>query len=194
VLEPALQGDVVKHDFLVGNDSEEILEFSRVKGFRGVVVESYSRSIPPGMTGKISALILTDSRGGEEIEGRIEADTNWEARPRITIDVALSVREFASVSPYRVWLRGSSKEDIVETCIVIPNRNHPFAITGIKARKGVWFSYSFREIEKEGRRGYEIALRNTRRKPGSYQDVLFLQTDSISRPEFKIRVEGRISE
>ena len=33
---------------------------------------------------------------------------------------------------------------------------------------------------------------NTRTKPGPYQDVLFVQTDHPERPEFRIRVEGRL--
>jgi hypothetical protein len=194
VLEPALQGDVVRHDFIIRNDFEEVLEIDEVRGFPGCIVESYSRKIPPGLTGSISTLILTDSRGGEEIAGTLRARTNREELPEIAIDASLLVREFASLSPYRVWLEGSASQDLVATCIVIPNPEYPFSITGIKARKGVWFTTSYREIESEGKRGYEITVRNTRKKTGSYQDVLFVQTDHSARPEFKIRIEGRIRE
>jgi hypothetical protein len=194
VFEPALQGDIVRHDFVIRNDSEEILEIHEVRGFPGCVVESYSRRIEPGLTGAISTLILTDSRGGEEIAGTLRARTSRADRPEITIDASLFVREFAFLSPYRVWLEGSTSEDLVGTCIVIPSRDYPFSITGIKARKGVWFTTSYREIEREGRKGYEITVRNTRKKTGSYQDVLFVQTDHPARPEFKIRIEGRIGE
>jgi hypothetical protein len=192
--EPALQGDVVRHDFIIANDSEEVLEIEEVKGFPGCLVESYSRRIQPGLTGRISTLILTDSRGGEEIAGTIRARTSRENRPEIAIDTSLRVREFASLTPYRVWLEGPATQDLAATSIVVPNRDYPFTITGIKARKGVWFETSYREIESEGRRGYEITVRNTRNRPGSYQDVLFVQTDHPARPEFKIRIEGRIGE
>ncbi len=194
VFEPALQGDVVRHDFIIGNDSEEVLEIDEVRGFPGCIVESYSRKIQPGLAGKISTLMLTDSRGGEEIAGTIRARTNRDDRPEIAIDASLVVKEFASLSPYRIWLEGSASQDLVATCIVIPNQDYPFSITGIKTRKGVWFSTSYREIEREDRRGYEITVRNTRKKVGSYQDVLFVQTDHSARPDFKIRIEGRITE
>lgn len=193
-LEPALQGDTVRHDFLIGNDSKEMLELRDVQGCSGCIVESYSRSIAPGSTGKISILFLTDSRGGQEIQGTIRATTSDERRPEISIDVSLLVKEFASISPYRMWLEGSSDEEIVETCTVVPNESYPFAITGIKVRKGVWFTHSYREVETGGKRGYEITVRNTRKKAGPYQDVLFVQTDNSARPEFKIRIEGRIQE
>jgi hypothetical protein len=193
-LEPALQGDVVRHDFIIANDSEEVLEIEEVRGFPGCIVESYSRRMEPGLTGRISLLFLTDSRGGEEIAGTIRARTDRADRPEIAIETSLQVREFASLTPYRVWLEGPATRDLSATSIVVPNRDYPFTITGIKARKGVWFETSYREIESEGLRGYEITVRNTRNRPGSYQDVLFVQTDHPARPEFKIRIEGRIGE
>jgi hypothetical protein len=194
VFEPALQGDVVRHDFVIGNHSPEILEIDEVRGFPGCIIESYTRKISPGLTGKISTLMLTDSRGGEKIAGTIRARTNDEDRPEIAIEASLLVKEFASLSPYRIWLEGSAGQDLTATSIVIPNEDYPFSITGIKTRKGVWFTTSYREIEREGRRGYEITVRNTRKTVGSYQDVLFVQTDHSARPEFKIRIEGRIRE
>jgi len=191
---PVLQGDIVNHDFIIKNDSGEALEITEAAGCCGLVVESYTRSIEPGMTGKISVLILTDSRGGQEISGTIQAKTSDKNRPQIAIDVSIFVQEFASLSPYRIWLKGSPDQEIVEKCRVVPNDAYPFHITGIKVRKGVWFEYDLQEIETEGRPGYEITVRNTRKKIGSYQDVLFVQTDHPRRPEFKIRIEGRIGE
>jgi len=192
--EPALQGDIVKHDFIIKNDTMAPLELSDVEGCCGCFVESYTQKIPPGESGAISALLLTDSRGGEVIDGTIRAETNDPDRPEITVDVFLKVKEFADLNPYRIWLKGSPDAEIVEKCTVTPNENYPFNITGIKTRKGVWFDYSYREIEKNGRKAYEITVKNTREKPGPYQDVLFVQTDHSAKPEFKIRIEGRISE
>ena len=171
--EPVLQGDIVHHDFIIKNNSQEILELKKAEGCCGLFVESFSRQIRPGMTGKISLLILTDSRGGQEISGTVRADTNDKNRPEITIDVSITVKEFASLSPYRIWLKGTPEDDIVEKCTVLPNESYPFKITGIKVRKGVWFDYSWKEIELSGRNGYEITVKNTRKKIGSYQDVFF---------------------
>ena len=68
-----------------------------MSGLPGCIVESHSRRIPPGLTGSISTLILTDSRGGEEIAGTIRARTNREELPEIAIDASLLVKEFASL-------------------------------------------------------------------------------------------------
>ena len=192
--DPALQGDIVKHDFILENESDTTLELRDVEGCCGCFVEGYTQQIPPDMSGVISAVLLTDSRGGEIIDGKIRARTNDPSRPEITIDILMAVKEFADLNPYRIWLKGSPNEAIVEKCTVIPNENYPFNITGIKTRKGVWFDYSYREIEKNGRKAFEITVKNTRDKPGPYQDVLYVQTDHSARPEFKIRIEGRISE
>jgi hypothetical protein len=191
---PALQGDIVKHDFIIENNSDKPLELRDAEGCCGCLVEGYTQSISPGMAGAISAVMLTDSRGGEMIEGTIRVRTNDPDRPEVIIDVVMEVKEFADLNPYRIWLKGSPGETIIEKCTVIPNENYPFNITGIKTRKGVWFDYSYKEIENNGRKGYEITVINTREKPGPYQDVLFVQTDHPARPEFKIRIEGRISE
>jgi hypothetical protein len=193
VFDPVLQGDIVKHDFIIKNDAKNILELSGAEGCCGCIVESYTSVIQPDQTGKISVLILTDSRGGSEINGTIKAKTNDKDRPEIAMDVSLYVKEFAALYPYRIWLEGSLKDEIVQRCIVVPNKDYPFHITGIKSRKNVWLDYSYREIKKDGEKAYEITVKNIRKKPGPYQEVLFVQTDNIARPEFKIRVEGRIS-
>ena len=104
----------------------------------------------------------------------------WRARPGETAD------------PYRVWLNGTTSESIEEPAIVGPSVDHPFEITDVRMRKGVWIETNWRKTEYEGRPAFAIDVRNTRDKPGPYQDVLFIQTDHPERPEFKIRVEGRI--
>lgn len=192
VFEPVLQGDLVHHVFVIPNDSQETLEIRSLRMCSGCILQSHSRQIERGLEGAISFVIPTDALGGQTIESAIVAETSNPERPRIVIDVSLHVREFASVSPYRVWLRGGSAEEIVETCLVVPNEAYPFSIKAIRARKGIWFSYSHREVVRQGRKAYEITIENTRTKPGPYQDVLFVQTDHPERPELKIRIEGRI--
>lgn len=194
VFEPVLQGDRVEHDFLISNPSDEVLEIRDLKMCSGCIVDGYSKTIRPGQEGRISMVVPTDWLGGREISGVITAETSVPEMPRIEIEVSLAVREFAALSPYRVWLKGSPETPIVEKCLIVPNEAYPFSITGIKARKGVWFRHSWRELERDGRTAYEITIENTRRKPGPYQDVLFVQTDHPERPELKIRIEGRIEE
>jgi len=196
VLGPVLQGDEVHHTFRIPNPGTEPMELRDVTVCSGCIPAGHSQRIPPGGEGQISILVTTDWLGGRGIDGVITATTSSPAMPNLEIHVVLEVEEFAALDPYRVWLEGSASasEPIRATCRVVPDERYPFSITGIKTRKGVWFEHSFAEVERDGRRAFEITLENTRTKPGSYQDVLFVQTDHPRRPELKVRVEGRIRE
>lgn len=145
VFEPALQGDLVLHDFIITNDRQDVLELRNVDMCTGCLLDGYSKSIQPGLQGRLSMFVPTDPYGGQEVSGPITVETNDPDRPTIRIDVSLPVREFASVSPYRVWLKGAPSTEIVASCIVIPNHAFQFSITAIRARKGVWFSHSYEE-------------------------------------------------
>jgi hypothetical protein len=192
VFEPVLQGALVRHEFLVPNPGPEPLELSDLQACSGCIVERWSRRVAPGGEGRIALVLVTDSRGGEEIAGTLRVRTDDPQRPEIRIEVSLRVEELAEVEPYRVWLRGAPGEPIVARCRITPNERHPFRVIRVVPRRGVWFEHELRPVQHNGRRAWEILLRNTRRKPGPYQDVLFVQTDHPERPEIKVRVEGRI--
>ncbi|HEM47547.1 MAG TPA: hypothetical protein ENO23_10950 [Alphaproteobacteria bacterium] len=193
-LEPVLQGDQVRHDFWIDNPRDVELELRDVTACSGCILLDYSRKVAPRGRGRIAILIVTDSRGGETIEGTIRAETDDPTRPLIEIDVSMKVREFAALSPYRVWLEGHAGEKIVAKTTVVPNERYPFDITGIKTRRGAYFDLSWAKTTVDGRPGWEITLTNTRTRPGPYQDVLYIQTDHPDRPELEVRVEGRIAE
>ncbi|MGH0032649.1 MAG: hypothetical protein ACQGVC_22885 [Myxococcota bacterium] len=190
--EPALQGDLVRHDFFIHNPVGERLQVEKLRMCSNCAVVNASKVIEPNGLGRLTMVIPTDPLGGRTIESPIVIETDSESLPTITIDVHLEVREFAALSPYRVWLEGTAEEEIVETCLVVPNEAYPFEVTGIRARRGTWFTHSFEEVEHEGGRAWRITIRNTRTRPGPYQDVLFVQTDHPERPELKVRIEGRI--
>lgn len=192
-LPPALQGDLVRHDFFLHNPIDEPLRVTKLRMCSNCAVVEYSKELEPKGLGRLTMVVPTDALGGRTIESPIVIETDSASLPEIRMDVSLPVREFASLSPYRVWLEGEVGDEIVETCLVTPNEAYPFEITGIKARRGTWFTHSFAEVERDGRRAWEITIRNRRTKPGPYQDVLFIQTDHPERPEVKVRIEGRIS-
>jgi hypothetical protein len=194
VLEPVLQGDEVRHDFFIPNPRSEPLALRGVKACQGCILAGFTEEIAPEGFGRISILVVTDSVGGTTVAGTVRAETDDPARPVIEIEVELPVEEFAALEPYRVWLRGRAGEPIVGRSTIVPNDAYPFEITGIKMRKGTWLDVDWRTVDAEPGRRYEITLTNTRSRPGSYQDVLYVQTTHPRRPELKIRVEGRIAE
>lgn len=189
---PVLQGDLLQHTIEIHNDSAAPWRLEDLTLCRGCMLDGASQAIAPGDVGHISFVVPTDALGGQTIESPIHAETGIDAPARIEITVRLQVEEFVALDPYRLWLKGAVGEPVEATVLVVPNDAYPFSIREIKTRKGVWFEHQLREIEHEGRKAYAIDVRNTRTKPGPYQDVLFVQTDHPQRPEFKIRIEGRI--
>jgi hypothetical protein len=188
----ALQGDLVRHDLVIHNERAEPMRVERVTVCSGCVLDGFTREIGPGGDGRISFVVLTDSRGGETLWSPIVAETDDPDRPRIEVGVEIEVEAFAALDPYRVWLKGRAGEPISETCLVVPNETYPFELQGIELARGRWIEVDWARTTHEGRPAYAITITNTRSRPGPYQDILFLQTGHPRRPELKVRVEGRI--
>lgn len=194
VMEPVLQGDLVQHDFMLKNDSQQPLELKKVQSCCGSLVDNYTRRIEPGETGVVSVVLLTDRYGGQEIHATVLLTTSDAGRPEITIDISCYVKKFADISEHTIMLDGSLRQPIEGTSMVVPADNYPFSVTGIIPRKGIDILYSYEEIQTAGRKGYRITAKNKREKPGVIRDILFVQTDHPAKPEFKIRVQGKITE
>jgi hypothetical protein len=190
----ALQGDIVKHDFIIKNKTENLIELKKVKSCCGSFIENYSRKIQPGQEGKITVIMLTDRFGGRSIQGTIHAMTNDPEQPEIQIHVSLPVIEFARIDPLKIILKGSFREELSGVSTVEPADDYPFTITGIKLRKGIDIRCSYKEISAGSKKKYVVTAINKRKKKGIYRDIMYVQTDSAARPELKIRVEGYIED
>jgi hypothetical protein len=189
-----LQGDLVKHDFIIKNTSKAPLSLTKVKSCCGSYIENYSRTIQPGEEGRISVLMMTDKFGGRAIQGTISAKTSDPEKPEIQIQISLPVREFAKIDPHKIILKGSFRNELSGISTIEPVKEYPFAITGIKPKKGIDILYSYKEIVQDNKKKYLVTATNKRKRSGIYRDILFIQTDNKARPEFKIRVEGYIEE
>ncbi len=194
VFHPVLQFDLVEHDFMIRNTSKQVLELKKVKACCGSLVESYTRQIPAGKEGVIKLIILTNRRGGEEIHGTIRAETSDAEHPEWTIDITCPVIKFADISVHTIMLVGSLHETIEGSSMVIPTAEYPFRITGLKMKKGRDLACGHREITQAGKKGYLITARSVRKTPGVIRDTVYVQTDNPARPEFMIRVQGKLSE
>jgi hypothetical protein len=194
VFEPVLQFDLVKHDFIVRNTSKQVLELKKVKACCGSLVEAYSDHILPGQEGVIKTVLLTERRGGEEIEGTIHLLTNDPENPEWTIDVSCFVKKFADISRHTIMLSGSWKKPIEGSSVVIPTRDYPFRVIGVKAKKAQDITYGYKETTWDGKEGYLVWAKNVRKKPGVIRDTIYVQTDNPARPEFIIRVLGKVTD
>jgi hypothetical protein len=190
--DPVLQFDLVQHDFIIKNTSNQVLELKKVEACCGSLVEAYTREIPAGKEGVIKTILLTDRRGGEEIQGTIRATTNDPKHPEWTIDISCFVKKFADISVFTIMLNGSWLETIEGSSVIIPTHEYPFRITGLKVKKGLDITYGYKEIKHSGKKGYLITAKNKRKEAGVIRDTIYVQTDNPSRPEFIIRVQGKV--
>jgi hypothetical protein len=194
VFNPVLQFDLVKHDFIIKNTTDQILELKKVQACCGSLVEAYSSQIPAGKEGVIRTVLLTDRRGGEEIHGTIRAMTNDPKNPEWTIDISCFVKKFADISADTIMLNGSWHNPIGGSSVVMPTAEYPFKITSYKAKRGIFITYGYKEITKAGKKGYLVWAKNIRKEPGVIRDTIYMQTDNPARPQFMIRVQGKLSD
>ncbi len=192
--DPVLQFDLVQHDFIIKNTSKQILELKKVEACCGSLVETYTREIPAGKEGVIKTILLTNRRGGEEIQGTIRATTNDPKYPEWTIDISCFVKKFADISVFTIMLDGSWRETIEGSSVIIPTDEYPFKITGLKVKKGLDITYGYKEIKRSGKKGYILTAKNKRKEAGVIRDTIYVQTDNPSRPEFIIRVQGKVTD
>jgi hypothetical protein len=194
VFDPVLQFDQVEHDFIIRNASNRVLELKKVQSCCGSLVESYTRQISPGKEGVIKTILLTNRHGGEEIRGTVRILTDDPQRPEWTIDISCFVKKFADISVHTIMLNGSLRDTIEGSSVVIPTREYPFRITGLKAKKGLDVLYGYKEMKQAGKKGYLITAKSIRKEPGVIRDTIYVQTDNPSRPEFIIRVLGKLTD
>jgi hypothetical protein len=192
VFDPVLQFDLVQHDFIVKNTLNQVLELKKVQACCGSLVETYTREIPPGKDGVIKIILLTNRHGNQEINGTIRAQTNDPKHPEWVIDISCYVKKFADISAYTIMLNGSWRETIEGSSVIIPTNEYPFRITGLKVKKGLDILYGYKEIKRSGKKGYLITAKNKRKEAGVIRDTIYVQTDNPSRPEFIIRVQGKV--
>lgn len=190
---PVLQGDRIEHDFFVKNDSTKMIEFSEMKSCCGFILTDFPDRIFPGEEGKISLIVFTDKFGGKNIQGKLQADLLGHEQKVFNLDVSVFVKKIASISHHKIILKGAGDQRLEGHSLILPEADFPFDVTGIKAKKGLHIEYGVRTVEKNGRNGFQVFARNTQTKQRVYRDMLFVQTDSPTRPEIRIRVEGHIS-
>lgn len=192
--DPVLQFDMVNHDFIIKNTSDQMLELKKVTGCCGSLVEAFSNRIPAGKEGIIKVVLLTDRRGGEVIHGFIRALTNDPKNPEWVIEISCPVKKFAEISDYTIMLSGPWRNPIEGSSVVMPVAGYPFRITSLKAKRGIFITYGYKEITQDGRKGYLIWAKNIRKEPGVIRDTIYVQTDNPARQQFMIRVQGKLTD
>ncbi|HVT16044.1 MAG TPA: DUF1573 domain-containing protein [Thermoanaerobaculia bacterium] len=145
------KGDKITADFEIRNDGNAPLEITDVKPGCGCTVASFDKSIAPGKTGKVHAVVDTAAFNGAIAKG-VAVLTNDKATPKIDLTVKARIEPYIDVKPgYARYLvvRGESKEgNIVQTLWAADGA--PFDVVKVES-PFPYLTVSFREAQ-EGER------------------------------------------
>lgn len=92
------KGEKITHDFVIRNDGEATLEITDVRPACGCTVADYDRTIAPGASGKVHAVVDTTTFAGPISKG-ITVLTNDPVNPRLQLSVKAVVQPYLFVQP-----------------------------------------------------------------------------------------------
>ena len=116
--------------------------------------------------------------------------TNDPIKKVITLTLTFPVEKFAEITPTLLRMNGPAGVVMKKTIKVVPGDKTPFKITGSRAQDGKNIRFEVKETTDSGKPGYLIEVENTKMDPGTFQDNIYLDTDSELQPQLSIRVYG----
>jgi len=97
-----------------------------------------------------------------------------------------------TIKPQRVILRGPVGAELSKKVIIIPETPVPFKIMKVAQMHSTNFRTTLKEIEKSGKKAYELTVENMVKKAGKYHDQINIITDRSDFMPLTIRVDGYI--
>jgi hypothetical protein len=153
---------------------------------------SFDRVIPPGEEGKIKVKVTTKGYGGNRYSKSVRVDTNDPNHAAVELKISGDVKTFAAVIPKSVYLNGKVGEHLSDVVKIIPETPEPFKILKVSALSGTDIKYSLQDVEKSGKKFYELTIENIKQTPGRYFDTVSIITDINDQVPMSIYVRGNI--
>jgi hypothetical protein len=178
----------VPFDFVVRNTGTAPLELLEVKPTCGCVVASFERTIAPGGTGGIHAVLDTLGRQGE-VRKNIEVTTNDPKSRRVVLSVRAIAREVIQVTPgYEVLLPLSAGKSLIQTASVRSLEGKLFRVLSVES------SVPYVQVEPlESDAGTERRVRLTvlpTAPTTPFESLVTLKLDHPQIPEVILRLRG----
>jgi len=148
--------------------------------------------IPPDQEGRIEVKVATGGYGGTKIKEDVRIHTNDARQPGLMVTMTGFVEKFAEIRPERIRLFGPPGRPLVVQVEIIPRKEYPFVIQGIKAKEGKSIKYELIGTCDRGRDRCVIRIENTKADKGRYLDAIYVKTDSRLRPLIPIYITGMI--
>lgn len=146
------KGEKIAHDFIIRNDGDAPLEITQVHPACGCTVVEFDKTIAPGKTGKVHAVLDTSTFNGAISKG-VSVFTNDTDTPQIELTVRAKVEPFIAVKPgYARYLtvQGEPLEGNIPQTVWATD-GAPFDIVKVDSPYP-FLKVSFREAKEEERR------------------------------------------
>jgi hypothetical protein len=189
---PVMDGEEVRHDFVMLNKGASPLDLIQVKPDCGCVAVSYPRQILPGGEGKIVIKLDTKGYSGEYITKTMAVRTNDKKKPEFNLVISGGVKPVADITPTEARLTGNVGQKIKQTVMIAPTSENRFKILEVKAEKGDNIRYDLIEMSEPDGIKYQLTIYNVKKEKGWYIDNIYLKTSSKRSPVLKVRVLGFI--
>ncbi len=192
------KGEQVVHDFLIKNEGQATLEIQRVEPGCGCTVAQFDKSVAPGQTGKVHAVVETTTFNGPISKG-ISVYTNDTDNPRIQLTIQAKVEPYIQVKPgYARYLtvQGEAKAGVIIQSIWAPDASD-FAVTDVVSPfpylKATFHQASDTERlpDAKGKQWQiEMTLDNFAAPVGSLADYLTVHTTHPKQKLVQIPISG----
>ncbi len=113
-------------------------------------------------------------------------------QPQLSLLVGGFVKKVYTISQKRIFLRGPSGSEIVDSVTIDPEDEYRFRVLEAKLQTGRHVSLSWHAYQENNKTAYRFLVKNLKREKGRYNDSIVLRTDSPILPEIRIDIFGNI--
>ncbi|HEV8581659.1 MAG TPA: DUF1573 domain-containing protein [Thermoanaerobaculia bacterium] len=191
------KGEKIVNDFVIRNEGDAVLEITNVQPACGCTVAEFDKSIAPGQTGKIHAVVDTTTFNGPISKG-VSVFSNDPDTPQLELTIRAKVEPYVSVKPgyaRYITVQGEPLEGNIAQTIWVPDGT-PMDITSVDS-PWPFLKVSFREAKPDERvadaKGkvwrVEMSLSNDA-KVGPLSDYVTIHTNHPKQKIVQIPVSG----
>lgn len=193
-------GQQIVHDFVIENQGDAVLEITDVRPACGCTVAQFDRTIAPGASGKVHAVLDTSTFAGAIAKG-IAVLTNDPAKPRLELTVKAEVRPHLIADPgfarfiqpqhsdpgmveQRVWTKSFDELEILDVTSPYPFlkvRHAPITVAADRHEDGVGPQHEL-----------TFVLDYSQAPVGTLAEYVVVETNHPQQPQLKIPVSGFI--
>jgi len=190
------RGDQVTAEFSIENRGDAPLEIKRVEPACGCTVASFDRTIEPGATGKVRAVVDTSDFAGP-ISKSVTVLSNDPATPRLVLTVKVDVRSHVVANPSYARLIHTRTLPPPSTAFTVASGDkEDFTVTRVDSPHE-WVVASVREATADERlpdvpgRQWRVVVELAADSPvGPLRDFLEIHTNHPGQPKLEVPLSG----